>query len=92
MKEVIALGVFVGILMSDLLKVNTFQGIVGGQAEVGNFLAGDTTDRHLDIRSHPWRSFEFVLDDEADFVVVTDGMSFAEVDYVDAGHNCVGFR
>ena len=31
-----------------------------------------------------------MIDHEADFVVVTDGMSFAEVDYVDAGHNGVG--
>lgn len=30
-----------------------------------------------------------MINNEADLVVVTDGVSFAEIDYVDACHNCV---
>jgi hypothetical protein len=88
-QEVVALRVLVGILVADFLQMDAFKRVVGGHAEVGDFFAGNAADRHLHVGSHPGRSLEFVLNDEADLVVVTDCMSLAEGDYVDAGHNCV---
>ena len=44
----------------------------------------------MDIGRHARRRLEFVVDDEADFVVVTDGVSFAEIDDRGAGHGMWG--
>ena len=46
--------------------------------------------QQLDIGRHARRSLEFVIDHETDFVVVTDGVSFAEVDDWSAGHDLCG--
>jgi hypothetical protein len=66
--------------------MNTFDGVVGSEAEVGDFFCGDAADGHLDVGGHARRSFELVFYDEAYFVVMADCVSFTEVDYIDAGH------
>jgi hypothetical protein len=74
----------------DALEEDAFEGVVGGHAEVEDLFGGDAADGHLDIGGHAWRSLEFVIDDDADFVVVADGVSFAEVDDWSAGHGSGG--
>ena len=75
--------------MSDFFEMDALKRVVGSEAQVGDFFGGHATDRHLHLGGHARRGLEFVLDDEAYFVVVTDCMSLAEVDYIDAGHNGV---
>ena len=55
-------------------------------AQVENLLGIYAADGHLHIRGHAGRSLELVTDDDADLVVVTNGVSFAEVDDGSAGH------
>ena len=86
----VALSVLIGIFVGNFFQMNAFQRVVGSETEVGDLLGGNTADGHLHVGSHARRGFEFVLSDETDFVVVTDGVSLAEVDYVDACHNGMG--
>ena len=77
--------------MRSALEDDAFDGIIRSHAEVEDFFRGHAADGHLDIGGHAGRSLQLVIDDEADFVIVADGMSFAEVDDGCAGHVVVGW-
>ena len=85
-EEVVAAGILVGILMRDALKQNAVHRVVRCHAQVENFLCVDAANRHLHVGGHARRSFEFVTDHDADFVVVTERVSFAEIDDGSASH------
>ncbi len=85
-EEVIAAGILVGILVRDALKQNAVHRVVRCHAQVENFLCVDAANRHLHVGGHARRSLELVTDHDADFVVVTERVSFAEIDDGSASH------
>jgi hypothetical protein len=85
-EEMVAAAVLVGILVGSALEHHAFHRVVGSHPQVENLLGRHAADRHLDVGRHARRGLEFVVGDEADFVVVADGVSFAEVDDGSAGH------
>ncbi len=89
-EEMVAAAVLVGIFVRGAFEDHSFERVVGGQAEVEDFFGRDAADRHLHVGRHARRRLEFVVDDEANFVVVPDGVSFAEIDDRGAGHGMWG--
>jgi hypothetical protein len=72
--------------MRDALEQNAVHRVVRCHAQVENFLCVDAANRHLHIGGHARRSLELVTDHDADFIVVTERVSFAEIDDGSASH------
>ena len=83
----IAAAIFVGIFVGGALEDHAFDAVVGCHAEIENLLGRYAANRHLDVGCHPGWRFELVIDDEANFVIVADGVSFAEIDDRCTGHD-----
>ena len=89
-EEMVTAAVLVGVFVRGALQNDALERIVGGHPEIEHLLGRHAADRHLDVGRHAWRSLELVVGDQTDFVVVTDGVSFAEVDDGSASHDFVG--
>ena len=63
-----------------IVQVHGIERLVGREAEVVDLSVGDALDGHLDIRGHARRLLVLHLGDDADVVVVADGVSLAKVD------------
>lgn len=66
--------------MRFTIQIHGVQGLVGSHAQVINLASAQCLDGHLNEGSHAWWGFQFKGGDDADFVVVTDGVTFAEID------------
>lgn len=89
-KEMVATGVFVGVFVRDALQQHAVHRIVRGEAEIEYLLRVHAAHGHLHVGSHAWWGLELVADHDADFVVVADGVSFAEIDDGSTGHGGKG--
>lgn len=89
MEEVVAVAINVAEFMRFALKIDAVERLVGGQAQIVYTTGGKTLDGHLHVGRHAWWRLMLHVGDDADVVVVPDGLSAAEVDYRCGSHGSV---
>jgi hypothetical protein len=80
MEEVVAVAINVAEFMRFALKIDAVERLVGGQAQIVYTTGGKTLDGHLHVGRHAWRRLMLHVGDDADVVIVTDGLAASEVD------------